>query len=332
VSDLRVRTELAPYYRSIFAPNILSSFPAQHGTCITISSAQRALEMHMALSVKKLSPAIGAVVSGVDFSKPLDEATQDAIYAALIDHLVLFFPGSSISPGTHLEFARTFGEIDQPHPVYPHVEGFPNIVKLENDGNSPPDTDSWHADLTFRQHLPFSSILVARSVPQCGGDTLWSSSYAAYDRLPDGMKRDLEGLDGIHDIGDFRNTYAIAKDGESGEARLNAAVARLGHKLRPLIDHHPVTKRKFLTFNEAYVTHIASLTANESNALKVWLANHMNRPEDQVRWRWTAGDMAMWDNRVTMHYAVADYLPNYRCMNRVTVVHDRRAPSTPVAA
>lgn len=102
-------------------------------------------------------------------------------------------------------------------------------------------------------------------------------------------------------------------------------MGRFGHMVRPLTGTHPVTGRKFLNFNEAFVSHILGLTASESAALKTWLAGHMNRPEDQVRWRWKAGDLAMWDNRCTMHYAVADYLPDYRCMNRITVVEDRRA-------
>ena len=122
----------------------------------------------------------------------------------------------------------------------------------------------------------------------------------------------------------FRNTFA---EHSNPDQSLNDAVGRFGHRVRPLIEQHPVTGRAFLNFNEAFVTHIKGLTTNEANSLKTWLANHMNRPELQVRWRWQAGDLAMWDNRVTMHYAVADYLPAYRCMNRVTVVHDRRVPN-----
>lgn len=136
------------------------------------------------------------------------------------------------------------------------------------------------------------------------------------------MKRDLEGLEAIHDLGDFRNSFADARSGKSGVDRLNESVGRFGHNIRPLLAQHPVTGRKFLKFNEAFVTHIVGMTTNEANALKTFLANHMNRPEDQMRWR--SGDLAMWDNRVTMHYAVADDLPEYRCMNRITVVRDRR--------
>lgn len=276
------------------------------------------------LMIAKVTPAIGAEISDVDFSKPIGPDVHESIYQALLEHLVIFFRDTDISPSAHLAFAEGFGTLDEPHPLYPHVEGFENIVLLENDSGAPPDTNSWHTDLTFKSEQPFASILVARHVPPAGGDTMWSSCYAAFDRLPDGMKRDLEGLEAIHDLGDFRNSFADAKNGKSGVERLNESVGRFGHNIRPLIGRHPVTGRKFLNFNEAFVTHIVGLTTNEANALKTFLANHMNRPEDQMRWRWRPGDIALWDNRVTMHYAVADFLPQYRCMNRITVVHDRR--------
>ena len=130
----------------------------------------------------------------------------------------------------------------------------------------------------------------------------------------------MEGLSAVHDMGDFRNSFA-----ESDE-KMNSGMARFGSTIRPLIGTHPVTGRRFLNFNEAFVSHILGLTTTESSALKAWPAGHMNKPEDQMRWRWQTGDIAMWDNRVTMHYAVADYLPAYRCMNRITVLDDKRAP------
>ena len=277
------------------------------------------------MEIKKVTLTIGAEIRGVDFTQPINPDLHQAVYDALISNLVLFFRDCTISPEAHLSFAKAFGQIDEPHPLYPHIEGFPNIVKLENDSGAPPDTNSWHTDLTFKRQQPFASILVARQIPDCGGDTLWSSNYAAYERLPNGMKHDLEDLVAIHDLGDFRNSFTETLNNKTGEDRLNDVVSRFGHRLRPIVETHPVTGQKYLNFNEAFITHIAGLTTNESNSLRIWLANHMNRPEDQVRWRWSTGDMVMWDNRVTMHYAVADYLPKYRCMNRVTVIEDRRA-------
>ncbi len=279
------------------------------------------------ITIEPLTPSIGAVISAVDLTGPDADLTHDEIYQALMQHLVIFIRGVDISPQQHLQLAQSFGELDEPHILYPHLEGFPNIVKLENDADTPPDTNSWHTDLTFKAVQPFASILVARQVPDVGGDTMWCSCYSAYERLPDGMKNDLAGLDAVHDMGDFRNSFAIEANGKSGIERLNESVPRFGHNIRPLVGIHPVTGRKFLNFNEAFVSYIVGLTSNDSTSLRSFLANHMNKPENQVRWRWANGDLAMWDNRVTMHYALADYLPQYRCMNRVTVVRDRRAPT-----
>jgi taurine dioxygenase len=280
--------------------------------------------------IEKITPALGGIIHGVDFSKPLDEATQNFIYDALLEHQVIFFRGTDITPSAHLDFAQSFGQIDEPHPIYPHVEGYENIVKLENNVQTPPDTNSWHTDLTFKQHQPFASILIARTVPDVGGDTLWSSTSAAYERLPEHMKSYLSELEAIHDLGDFRNNFVSSSTLDSSQ-KLNDAVGRFGHNIRPLIEKHPVSGKLFLNFNEAFVNHIIGLTTNESNSLKTWLANHMNRPEVQMRWKWKAGDIAMWDNRITMHYAVADYLPAYRCMNRITVISDKREKSAKVA-
>ena len=276
------------------------------------------------ITINQLTPSIGAVISGLDFSTPLPTSVQDEIYEALLEYLVIFIRGTNIDPAAHLAFAQAFGTLDEPHLLYPHVEGFENIVKLENDANTPPDTNSWHTDLTFKAVQPFASILIARHVPAVGGDTMWSSNYAAYERLSDGMKIDLENLEAVHDYGDFRNSFATEANGKAGVERLNESIVNFGHNIRPLIGEHPATGRKYLNFNEAFVTHIIGCTTNESNALRTLLANHMNKPEDQVRWKWENGDLAMWDNRVTMHYALADYMPAYRYMNRVTVVHDRR--------
>ena len=120
---------------------------------------------------------------------------------------------------------------------------------------------------------------------EVGGDTMWSNCYSAYDRLPEGMKRDLKVLEAIHDMGDFRNSFVGTTDKKSGVELLNEGLGRFGHNIRPLVGKHPVTGRTFLNFNEAFVNHIVGLTTNEENSLKTFLANHMNTLEDQLRWR-----------------------------------------------
>lgn len=275
--------------------------------------------------VKPLTAAIGAEISGIDLGAPLDAATEDALYQALLDHLVIFFRDQDIAPENQLAFASSFGELDAPHPVYAHVPGFERIVMLANDADNPPDTDGWHTDLTFKPEPPFASILVARDVPETGGDTLWASMYAAYDALPEDMKALLEPLSAVHDMGDFRNNFTI---GETSGDRLLDATQRFGCAIHKVIQTHPVTGRKFLYVNEGFTVHVIGQTARESRRLLNYLLDHVNRPEYQVRFKWRPGSVAMWDNRCTQHYAVADYMPAYRCMHRITVIRDRRAAET----
>jgi taurine dioxygenase len=275
-------------------------------------------------TVAPLTTAIGVEISGVGLSAPLTTASQDRIYQALIDHLVVFLRDQDISPEQHMVFAQSFGELDERHPVYAHVPGFERIVMLANDASNPPDTDGWHTDLTFKPNSPFASILVARDVPPTGGDTIWSSMYAAYDALEDDMKAQLADKAAIHEMGDFRNSFTV---GETDTKRLNAAMQRFGSALHNLVQMHPVTGRKFLYVNEGFTQQIVGMTMRASNRLLTYLLDHIDRSEIQVRFKWQAGSMAMWDNRCTQHYAVSDYMPHYRCMNRITVVNDRRANS-----
>jgi taurine dioxygenase len=274
------------------------------------------------LRIDALTPAIGANITAIDISQPIDGDTLDAIYQALIDHLVIIFPEQTILPAAHLAFAESFGELDQPHHVYPHVPGFERIVLLENDADRPPETNAWHTDLTFKQNPPFASILYARAVPVTGGDTLWASMYAAYDALPSGMKEQLAGLSAVHDMGSFRNQY-LAR--ENGVQALNEAMAKVGSAVHPMVRNHPVTGRGFLFVNQSFTTHVVGMSSHESHRLLRYLFDHINQPEFQCRLRWQANSLVMWDNRVTQHYAVADYMPHYRLMHRVTVIDDRRA-------
>ena len=276
------------------------------------------------MQITKMTSNIGAVIEGVDLGQTLSASQEDMIYEALIDNSVIFFRDQNIAPEQHLAFARSFGEIDKPHPVYQHVPGFDNIVMLANDANNPPDTDGWHTDLTFRQDPPFASILVARDVPAYGGDTMWASMCAAYDALPATLQTYFSDLKAVHDMGDFRNNFTIGED--KGD-KLNAGMQRFGSAIHPIVKTHPVSGRKFLYVNEGFTSHIIGMTARESRRWLNFLLDHINRPEYQVRFLWQAGSVAMWDNRSTQHYAVADYMPAYRCMNRITVVKDRRTNS-----
>lgn len=176
--------------------------------------------------------------------------------------------------------------------------------------------------MTFRQNPHFASIHVARGIPPVGGDTLWSNLYAACDALPADMKAMPEDVTVVHDMGEFRNNFGL---GEVDGTGITAATQRFGCALHKAVQVHPVTGRKFLNCNEGFAMHVLDMTVRQSRRLLQHLFDHQDRPEYQVRFKWRAGTVAMRDNRCTTHYAVADYMPHYRCMNRVTVVNDHRA-------
>ena len=273
------------------------------------------------MQIEQLTPAIGAQITGIDLSSKLDQATLDEIYRALLDHLVIFFPGQNLSAAEQLEFAKTFGPIDKPHAVYRHVDGYPQVTLLESDANEVPGTDEWHSDLTFYPNPPFAAILHAREIPPNGGDTLWASMYAAYDALPSAMKTLIEELEAIHDLGTFKNGFL---GGERDITALNAAMSTVGSAVHPVVKVHPTTGKACLYVNASFTRHVVDVSEQESNRLLHYLYDHIDQPEFQVRHRWRKGDVAIWDNRVTQHYAVADYFPQYRRMHRVTVVRDGR--------
>ena len=195
------------------------------------------------LCVDRLTPAIGALIKGVDLSGDRSTTLLNRLYELLIEHLVLFLPDQVLTPETLLAFAETFGELDAPHHVYPHVPGYERIVLLENDGDRRPNTDVWHTDLTFKQNPPFASILYAKAVPASGGDTLWCSMYAAYEALADGMKTDLHDLSAVHATGSYWNQFFA----QGGIERLNEGMAAMGAAVHPVVARHPVAGSRFST-------------------------------------------------------------------------------------
>ena len=275
------------------------------------------------LKVTPLTPSIGAIISEVSLNKDLNSETIEQIYSALIKHQVIFFRDQNISPESHLKLAESLGEIDPGHPVYPHVEGHQSIVLLKNDANNRPDTNDWHKDLTFKPNPPFASILHGVRVPKVGGDTLWASMSAAYDKLPNGWKSHLEELDAIHDMGTFRNDFYK----EGGIDSVNNALKKVGSAVHKVIETHPISGLKYLNVNQSFTRNIVNESQGPSDHILQFLFQHISKPEFQVRFHWEDNSVAIWDNRITQHYAVFDYLPEFRHMQRVTVINDKRDKS-----
>ncbi len=270
--------------------------------------------------VEAITPVIGASISGISLNQDLKSDTVEKIYNALIKYQVIFFREQDLTPESHLKLAKRFGDIDPGHPVYPHVEGFQSIVLLKNDESSRPDTNDWHKDLTFKSNPPFASILHGVSVPKIGGDTIWASMSAVYDSLTDGWKEDLEGLEAIHDMGTFRNDFYK----EGGINSVNSALKKVGSAVHKVIEKHPISGKKYLNVNQSFTRNILNVSQGASDHILKFLFQLLARPEFQVRFHWQNDSVAIWDNRITQHYAVNDYLPNSRHMQRVTIINDKR--------
>ena len=274
--------------------------------------------------ITRLTPAIGADISGIDLSTPIPEDTADLVYQLLMEHQVIFIRDVHITPAAQLELAESLGEPEQPHPLYPHVPEHPRVMVLDFDGINPQDTNVWHTDVTFKGKGPFASILYSRIIPPVGGDTLWASLCAAYDALPEGIKTEIANLRAVNDLGDFRNNFIVGEPDGNAD-KLNQGYLKMGSAIHPLVKRHPVTGRLFLFCNPAFTVHIEGMKATDSARLLTYLFSHITQPEFQVRLRWTENMIAIWDNRCTMHNALYDYAPHRRVVHRVTVINDRRA-------
>jgi len=269
----------------------------------------------LSFEVERLAGALGAEVRGIDLARPLDPPTQQGLHDAWMQHSVLFFRDQALTVDQHKAFARNFGELHV-HPVLQQMadQGHPEIVVLESDAGRPIVADRWHSDVTFEKCPPLGSILRAVAVPAAGGDTLWASMYAAYEGLSDTLQRLLSGLTAFHDGGRFRQ---IAKDDAQRrdlESRQSA--------VHPVVRTHPVTGRKGLFVNSVFTKGIVGMKPAESRALLGFLYEHITTPDFSCRFRWRKDSLAMWDNRCTQHRVLADALPEYRRMERVTLIGD----------
>jgi taurine dioxygenase len=274
----------------------------------------------MSIEVTHLTRAFGAVVSGVDLTQRLPQSAIDRLSELLVERKVLFFRNQAVTPHTQRDFAARFGTLHV-HPIYPVLPDLPEILLLDNHEAFLPDNDNWHTDVTFSKTPPLAGILAAKRIPPIGGDTLWSDSVAAYEALSEPMRRFLDGLTAQHSVAKSFPPERWQSDPAFKE-RYERAVAKHPPVDHPVVRTHPVSRRKGLFVNEGFTTHINGIKPRESEALLKLLFAHAGQPEFILRWRWSAGDVAFWDNRNTQHYAVADYLPERRTMHRATVNGD----------
>jgi taurine dioxygenase len=215
-----------------------------------------------------------------------------------------------------IDFGRRFGQLTV-HPFAPNEEKAPELIKFRNDEKTPPfGTDVWHSDETFRAEPPMATILCAKEVPAVGGDTMFVSMTAAYEGLSDRMQQFISGLEGVHDIKPFRPLFEAS---EEDRKKLQEYELMYPPRLHPVVRVHPVSGRKVLFVNPQFTVAISGMDERESRALLDLLFHQALVPEYQYRLRWEPDTLAMWDNRSTQHYAIHDYYPQRRYMERVTI-------------
>lgn len=279
------------------------------------------------IAVEPLTRSIGAIVSGVDLTQPLEPATVAELRDTLLRRRVIFLRDQHITPTQQVAFGRTLGELTPAHPLQGGLdEDHPEVLVLDSRdyalgigdrGRGTSYNNRWHTDVTFSATPPLASILAAKEVPALGGDTLWADLAGAYATLSPAIQQLLDQLVAVHQAAQTFDRFQ--DDGDSRER-----VASLRPVRHPVVRVHPETGERALFVNPTFTSHIEGLSRIESEHLLDLLYEHITLPEHVVRWRWRAGDVAVWDNRSTSHYAAADY-DEPRLMHRITVAGDRPA-------
>ena len=263
----------------------------------------------------KEDSVLGATIDEIDLKEPLTTKEVGFIKQSLAEHEVIFFRDQDISPEQHKAFALNFGEL-QSHPVYPTVEGFPEITILENDKDNPSKIEEWHSDMTFRKIPPLGSILLGKIIPKDRGDTLFSSLSAAFEGLPNEMKKSLENMQAIHS---FEYGFKESLEEPYGREKLKQALIDNPPVEHPVIRTHPVTGKKLIYVNSLFTSNIKSLNTAESRELLSFLYKHIRKGEYQCRFRWETNSIAFWDNRSVIHKPDNNYWPQLRRMERITI-------------
>ena len=267
-------------------------------------------------TVKRTGVFLGAQVTGVDLTKPLDEPTVQALKLAHAEHGVLVFPGQKISSENLLSFGRYFGPLSV-HPFSTNTENSPELIVYDNkEGNPPAPTDIWHTDETFRECPPMGTALCSKIIPEIGGDTAFASMTAVYDGLSDRMQQFLSGLEAVHDFKPFRSLFPTTREGVERMRRFEDIYPAVTH---PVVSVHPITGRKVLFVNPQFTLYIKGMAEDESRHLLDLLYKKTLIHEYQYRHRWEPDMVVFWDNRCVQHSALHDYYPQRRLMERITV-------------
>lgn len=285
------------------------------------------------ITIERITGNIGAVIGGLDLRQPLPEVAVAMLRQAILDHGVIFLRGQDIDMDQYWAFMENFGLPMKEESTGTDQDSAADVMTGDLSFTRHA-TAVWHADTTSLAQPPLATALRAVQLPPFGGDTCWSSMYAAWEALTAPMQRMLDGLTAVHTV---QLTIDRMRDyGPIFEASYSKRNAR--EQIHPVVLTHPETGRKALYVNESFVTRIVELSLLESAAVLSFLFRHVERPDFTMRWKWTPHDLAFWDNRSVQHFAVPDY-ETTRLMQRIVLagvkpgepsfLTGKRAPALP---
>jgi taurine dioxygenase len=273
------------------------------------------------LSVRRVAGNIGAEISGITLSGDLDDDTIADIRRVILAHKVVFFRGQHLDEAAQTAFAARLGPLTTAHPTVPALAEHQAVLDLNSERGGG-RANSWHTDVTFVERPPSFSVLRSVHIPAYGGDTVWANTVRAYDELPAQLQELADRLWALH-----TNEFDYAKLGLNDEGVVDAAssdyaqvFSSVGYEtLHPVVRVHPETGERALLLG-GFARQLAGYSSTDSSALLRIFQDHITSLENTVRWSWTVGDVVIWDNRATQHYAVSDYGAQRRNVRRVTVV------------
>lgn len=270
----------------------------------------------MSLTIQKITARIGARVTGVHAGPDLDDATIAELRAALLEHKAIVLDAPDLDAEGQARFASRFGELTTAHPTVPGLDGAPNVLDVDSERGT---ANVWHTDVTFVVNPPAISTLRSITIPPYGGETLVASTAAAYDSLPEPLKVWAESLWAVH-----TNVYDYARAEEDTPRQkeyrevFQSTVFESRH---PVVRVHPETGEKGL-FIGGFTRRIEGLSETESRDAIRLLQAHVTKPEHILRWSWQPGQVLVFDNRITQHYAIDNYDSQPRKLARITVAGD----------
>jgi taurine dioxygenase len=266
-----------------------------------------------ALDIRPVTPAIGAEIHGVQLSGDLPAETMTAIRNALLRHRVVFFRGQGhLDEAGQQAFARLLGPLVAP-PTLPVIAGTEAVLEIDSENAR---ARRWHTDTTYAEAFPQFSVLRGVVMPPVGGDTVWANTVAAYETLPPLLRGLADQLWALHSNSfDYAHPNVTARQVHYRETVLKSTIYETEH---PVVQVHPLTGERAIILG-SFVRRLLGVSSADSDHLFAMLQDHVTRLENTVRWRWSVGDVAMWDNRATQHKAIDDYGEERRIVRRVTI-------------